>query len=71
MPSLLSVLLIKFDHIIASSLVKDQVRRELVRTLPNEAMKAATVTEAMNVVAAASIFGISLHCRYYKISLAY
>ena len=52
-PSLSFVLLIKLDSTIASSLAKDQVRRELVCTLPIEAMKAATVMEAMNVVAAA------------------
>ena len=52
-PSLSFVRLIRLDKIIASSLAKDQVRRELVCTLPIEAMKAATVMEAMNVVAAA------------------
>lgn len=52
-PSLSFVSLMKLDKIIASSLAKDQVRRELLCTLPIEATKAATVMEAMNVVAAA------------------
>lgn len=53
MPSLSFVSWIKLDKIIASSLARDQVRRELVCTLPVEARKAATVMQAMNVVAAA------------------
>ena len=51
-PSLSFVLLIYFDKGNASSLAKDQVKREPVCTLPIEAIKAATVMEAMNVVAA-------------------
>ncbi len=37
----------------ASSLAKDHVKRELVCTLPIEAMNAAAVIDAMNAVAAA------------------
>lgn len=36
----------------ASSLAKDQVKRELVWTLPIEAIKAAAAIEAIKVVAA-------------------
>ena len=44
------------DRIIASSHAKDHVRRELACTLPIEEKKAATVIEAINVVAAAPDF---------------
>ena len=37
----------------ASSLAKDHVKRELLCTLPIDAMNAAAVIDAMNVVAAA------------------
>lgn len=37
----------------ALSLAKDQVKRELLCTLPMEAMNAAAVIDAMKVVAAA------------------
>lgn len=52
-PSCLFVSWIKLAKIIASSLARDQVKHELVCTLPIEARKAATVMQAMNVVAAA------------------
>lgn len=52
-PSLSFVRLMRLDKIIASSLAKDQVSRELVCTLPIDAMKAATAMEAMKAVAAA------------------
>ena len=41
-----------FAKIIASSLAKDHVSRELVCTLPMEAIKAAAVMEAIKAVAA-------------------
>ena len=41
------------ENIIASSLAKDHVKRELLCTLPTDAMNAAAVIDAMNVVAAA------------------
>ena len=52
-PSLSFVRLMRLDSTIASSLANDHVKRELVCTLPREATKAATIMQAMNVVAAA------------------
>ena len=41
------------ENIIASSRANDQVRRELLWTLPMEAINAAAVIAAINAVAAA------------------
>lgn len=51
-PRWLFVNLMYFANIIASSLAKDHVSRELDCALPMEVTKAAAVIEAMNAVAA-------------------